>query len=108
MDAAHALDLRGGDADRLLHVPPLLRDFWGEFRGWTIGRPSPLPKQELATVRAEQAHALDASHETELADHEGGADDDDEEEDDLEDDEEDLDGEDEEDEDEEDGGDWDE
>ncbi|HEX8796855.1 MAG TPA: NADH-quinone oxidoreductase subunit L [Polyangiaceae bacterium] len=41
--------------------------FWGEFRGWTVGRPSLLAKQELADT-----HALDTSHDTELeeAEHE--------------------------------------
>ncbi len=42
--------------------------FWGEFRGWTVGRPSLLAKQELAAPKHAEAndHALDPSHDTEL------------------------------------------
>ncbi len=42
--------------------------FWGEFRGWTVGRPSLLAKQELAGTKHERDHALDAPHDTELED----------------------------------------
>jgi NADH-quinone oxidoreductase subunit L len=38
--------------------------FWGEFRGWTIGRPSLLAKHE-----AHDAHAGDAEHESEDGHH---------------------------------------
>jgi NADH-quinone oxidoreductase subunit L len=40
--------------------------FWGDFKGWAVGRPSLLARQELASVKHERAHALDESHETEL------------------------------------------
>jgi NADH-quinone oxidoreductase subunit L len=50
--------------------------FWGDFKGWAIGRPSLIARQELAAVHAERAHAIDASHDTELANHPHGEDDD--------------------------------
>ena len=36
--------------------------FWGEFRGWTIGRPSMLAQQEAAHGHADHAHDDDHDH----------------------------------------------
>jgi NADH-quinone oxidoreductase subunit L len=39
--------------------------FWGDFKGWTVGRPSLLARQELAAAQTEHQPGLDASHDTE-------------------------------------------
>jgi NADH-quinone oxidoreductase subunit L len=42
--------------------------FWGDFKGWTVGRPSLLSKQELAPAPAMLAASLGAAHDTESED----------------------------------------
>jgi NADH-quinone oxidoreductase subunit L len=43
--------------------------FWGDFKGWTIGRPSLLARRELAAAQEDAAHAADPGHDDDSDDH---------------------------------------
>jgi NADH-quinone oxidoreductase subunit L len=43
--------------------------FWGDFKGWTVGRPSLLARQELAAAHEEHQDPLDEPHDAQDAHH---------------------------------------